>query len=70
MTLDNNIYMKLLKDIIFPIMYILGKNALVGLKQSSQMWYNRLSEYSIKEEYRNDFVCSCIFHEKLKIDFL
>nr|GEU56909.1 retrovirus-related Pol polyprotein from transposon TNT 1-94 [Tanacetum cinerariifolium] len=26
-----------------------------------RMWYNRLSEYLLKEGYKNDFVCPCIF---------
>ncbi|KAI3692362.1 hypothetical protein L6452_32176 [Arctium lappa] len=35
--------------------------SLYGLKQSGRMWYNRLSEYLLKESYKNDSICPCIF---------
>ncbi|KAJ9539329.1 hypothetical protein OSB04_032062 [Centaurea solstitialis] len=35
--------------------------SLYGLKQSGRMWYNRLSEYLLKEGYKNDSICPCIF---------
>lgn len=28
------------------------------------MWYNRLSEYLVKAEYKNDSICPCIFIKK------
>ena len=38
--------------------------ALYGLKQSGRMWYNRLSEYLMKEGYKNDPISPCIFIKK------
>ena len=38
--------------------------ALYGLKQSGRMWYNRLSEYLVKEGYKNDPIRPCIFIKK------
>lgn len=37
------------------------QKSLYGLKQSGRMWYNRLSEYLLKERYRNDPVYRCVF---------
>jgi Reverse transcriptase (RNA-dependent DNA polymerase) len=34
---------------------------LYGLKQSGQIWYNRLSEYLIKEGYKSNIFSSCVF---------
>ena len=31
------------------------------LKQSGSIWYNWLNEYLLKEEYKNDQICPCIF---------
>lgn len=31
------------------------------MKQSGHMWYNRLSEYLLKEGYKNDPICPCVF---------
>ncbi|CAL9025328.1 unnamed protein product [Prunus brigantina] len=42
------------------------RRSLYGLKQSGRMWYNRLSEYLIKEGYINDPICPCTL-EKLNI---
>nr|CAN61870.1 hypothetical protein VITISV_002413 [Vitis vinifera] len=33
------------------------------------MWYNRLSEYLLKEGYMNNLICPCIFIKKLEIRF-
>ena len=33
------------------------------------MWYNRLSEYLLKEGYANNFICPCIFIKKLETGF-
>ena len=30
------------------------------------MWYNRLSEYLLKEGYMNNSICPCVFIKKLK----
>ncbi|TQD87623.1 hypothetical protein C1H46_026822 [Malus baccata] len=35
------------------------RRSLYGLKQSEQMWYNRLSDYLIKEGYANNVICPC-----------
>ena len=33
------------------------------------MWYNRLSEYLLKEGYANNLICPCIFIKKSKTGF-
>ena len=33
------------------------------------MWYNRVSEYLLKERYANNPICPCIFIKKLEIGF-
>ena len=33
------------------------------------MWYNRVSEYVLKERYANNPICPCIFIKKLEIGF-
>ena len=33
------------------------------------MWYNRLSEYLLKEEYANNLICPCIFIKKSETGF-
>ena len=33
------------------------------------MWYNRLSEYLLKEGYVNNSICPCIFIKKLETRF-
>ena len=40
------------------------QRSLYGLKQSGRMWYNRLSEYLLKEGYVNNPICSCVFMKK------
>ena len=42
---------------------------LYGLKQSGHMWYNRLSEYLLKEGYVNNPMCPCIFIKKWETGF-
>lgn len=68
--LDNDIYMKLPEGFKLPEAansnsrenYCIKLNrSLYGLKQSGRMWYNRLSEYLIKEGYKNDPISPCIF---------
>jgi len=34
------------------------------------MWYNRLSEYLLKEGYTNDVICPCIFIKKMTSEFV
>ena len=45
------------------------QRSLYGLKQSKRIWYNRLSEYLLKEGYANNPICPCIFIKKSKIGF-
>ena len=33
------------------------------------MWYNRPSEYLLKEEYLNNLICPCIFKKKSQPEF-
>ena len=42
---------------------------LYGLKQSGCMWYNRLSEYLLKEGYMNNPICPHIFIKKSETGF-
>ena len=46
------------------------QRSLYGLKQSGRMWYNRLSEYLLKEGYTNDAICPCVFIKKTMSDFI
>ena len=34
------------------------------------MWYNRLSEYLLKEGYKNDPICSCVFIKRFGSKFV
>ena len=45
------------------------QRSLYGLKQSRRMWYNRLNEYLLKEEYANNPICPCIFIKKSETGF-
>ena len=45
------------------------QRSLYGLKQSGCMWYNRLSEYLLKEGYANNPIWPCIFIKKSKTGF-
>ena len=69
-SLDNDIYMKVPEGLKVPEasnsssrgQYSIKLNkSLYGLKQSGRMWYNRLNEYLLKEGYKNDPICPCIF---------
>ena len=40
------------------------QQSLYGLKQFELMWYNRLSEYLLKEMYANNPIYPCIFIKK------
>ena len=66
-SLDSDIYMKLtegfkLSEVGSREQYSIKLNkSLYGLKQSRRMWYNHLSEYLIKEGFKNDSICPCIF---------
>ena len=45
------------------------QRSLYGLKQFGRMWYNRLSQYVLKEGYVNNLICPCVFIKKLAIGF-
>ncbi|KAI3735382.1 hypothetical protein L6452_14878 [Arctium lappa] len=44
--------------------------SLYGLKKSGRMWYNRLSEYLLKEGYKNDSICPCIFIKRFGPEYV
>ena len=78
-SLDNEIYMKIPEGFAMPKscnsksreMYSIKlQRSLYGLKQSGRMWYNRLSEYLIKEGYTNDAICPCVFIKKTISEFV
>lgn len=46
------------------------QRSLHGLKQFARMWYNRLSEYLLKEGYENNLICPYIFIIKTISDFV
>ena len=46
------------------------QRSLYGLKQSERMWYNRLSEYLLKEGYVNNPICPCVFIKKSETGFV
>ena len=69
-SLDNDIYMKIPQGYKMPETYnsksrsmysIKLQRSLYGLKQSRRMWYNRLSEYLLKEGFENNQICPCVF---------
>ena len=76
--LKNDIYMKVLEGFQMPQvntsqprnMYSIKlRRSLYDLKQSRRMWYNRLSEYLIKDGYINNPICPCVFIKKSKLGF-
>ena len=75
--LDTDIYMKVPEGLKLPEattkprnMYSIKlRRSLYGLKQSGRMWFNRLSEYLIKEGYVNDPICPCVFIKKSNSNF-
>lgn len=77
-SLDSDIYMKLPEGFRMPeadkskdrsVYSIKLQRALYGLKQSGRMWYNRLSEYLLKEGYTNNAICPCVFIKKSNSGF-
>ena len=70
--IDSDIYMKILEGFKLPKttprnMYSIKlQRSLYRLKQSRCIWYNRLSEYLLKEWYVNNPVCPCVFIKKSK----
>ena len=45
------------------------QRSLYELKQSDRMWYKRLSKYLMKEGYKNDPICPCVFIKKSETGF-
>jgi hypothetical protein len=45
------------------------QRSLYGLMQFGHMWYNRFSEYLLKEGFENNPICPCVFIKKLKYGF-
>ena len=69
-SLDNDIYMNIPEGLQLPDRYdsnprelysINLQRSLYGLKQAGRMWYNRLTEYLLKQGYNNDPICPCVF---------
>ena len=75
-SLDFDIPMKILEGYKMPKAYtprnlfsIKLQRSLYELKQSDRMWYKRLNEYLMKEWYKNDLICSCVFIKKSETGF-
>jgi len=75
-SLENDIYMKLPEGFNVPNKanckedYSIKLNkSLYGLKQSGCMWYNCLSEYLLKEGYKNDHICPCTYMKRSENEF-
>ena len=73
---ENHIYMKILEGFYLPNNanfkedYSVKLNkSLYGLKQLRRMWYNHLSEYLLKEGYKNDPISPCIYMKKFENEF-
>lgn len=73
---DTNIYMKVPDGLKLPekhmpkeMFSIKLKNLLYGLKQSGRMWYNLLSEYLLKEGFKNNQISPCVFIKPSKSGF-
>ena len=77
-SLDNDVNMKISKGFKMPEAYnskswelysIKLQRSLYGLKQSEQMWYNLPSVYLLKEGYKNEHICPCVFIKKANSRF-
>ena len=77
-SIDSDIHMKIPKGFKLPeavstkprsMFSIKLQRFLYGLKQSGRMWYNRLSEYLLKEGYVNNPICPCVFIKKSETIF-
>ena len=73
---ENHIYMKIPEGFHLPNKknskerYSIKLNMLFyWLKQSGHVWHNCLIEYLLKEGYRNDPICSCIYMKRSKNEF-
>ena len=78
-SLDNDIYMKIPEGLQLPDRYdsnprelysIILQRSLYGLKQAGRMWYNRLTEYLLKQGYNNDPICPCVFIKRYQSQFV
>ena len=72
-SIDSDINMKIPEGFTLPeakfskprgMFSIKLQRSFYGLKQSSQMWYNCLSTYLLKEGYVNNSICPCVFIKK------
>ena len=77
-SLDSDIHMRIPEGFKMPEAYtskprnmysIKLQKSLYGLKQSGRMWYNRLSEYLLKEGYVNNPICPCVFIKRSETGF-
>ena len=77
-SIDSDIHMKIPEGFKLPeavstkprsMFSIKLQRSLNGLKQSGRMWYNRLSEYLLKEGHLNNPICSCVFIKKSETRF-
>lgn len=75
-SLDTDIYMKVPEGLKLPenhkpreMLSIKLKRSLYGLKQSGRMWYNRLSEYLLKEGFKNNQISPCVFIKRSQSGF-
>ena len=77
-SIDSDIHMKIPEGFKLPeavstkprsMLSIKLQRSLYGLKQSGRMWYNRLSEYLLKEGYVNNPICPCVFIKKSETRF-
>ena len=50
--------------------YSIRLKSLYRLKQFGRMWYNWLNEYLLKEGYKNDPKCPCIFMKRFGNEFV
>jgi hypothetical protein len=75
--LDSNIYMKIPKGIPILNHHIANrglynvqlKKSPYGLKQSSRMWYNRLSDFLHQKGYMSNENCPCAFIQRSQDGF-
>ena len=72
-TFENHIYMKIPEGFYLPNEtnskegYSIKLNMLFyWLKRSRRVWHNCLFEYLLKEGYKNDPICSCIYMKRSK----
>ena len=77
-SIDSDIHMKIPEGFKLPeavstkprsMFSIKLQRSLYGLKQFGRVWYNRLSEYLLKEGYVNNPICPCVFIKKSETGF-